>query len=60
MAGSEFQSLEVIGINDFAKALVRFLSILTAKECWAFENRILLINNDLVGVIDFNSFEQMT
>ena len=31
MAGSEFQSLEVIGIKELAKALVRFLSNLTAK-----------------------------
>ena len=32
MAGSEFQSLEVIGIKELAKALVRFLSNLTAKK----------------------------
>ena len=31
MAVSEFQSLEVIGIKETAKALVRFLSNLTAK-----------------------------
>ena len=30
---SEFQSLEVIGIKELAKALVRFLSNLTAKGC---------------------------
>ena len=33
VAGSEFQSLEVIGIKELAKALVRFLSNSTAKEC---------------------------
>ena len=33
VAGSEFQSLEVIGIKELAKALVRFLSNLTAKGC---------------------------
>ena len=32
--GWEFQSLEVIGIKELAKALVRFLSNLTAKGCW--------------------------
>ena len=32
-AGSEFQSLEVIGIKELAKALVRFLSNWTAKGC---------------------------
>ena len=31
MAGSEFQSLEVIAIKELAKALVRFLTNLTAK-----------------------------
>ena len=31
VAGSEFQSLEVIGINELAKALVQFLSNLIAK-----------------------------
>ena len=31
-AGSEFQFLGVIGINDLSKALVRFLSNLTEKE----------------------------
>ena len=33
VAGSEFQYLEVIGIKELAKALVRFLSNLTAKGC---------------------------
>ena len=33
VAGSEFQSLEVIGIKELAKPLVRFLSNLTAKGC---------------------------
>ena len=32
MAGSEFQSLGVIGIKEFAKALVRFLSNLAAER----------------------------
>ena len=32
VAGSEFQSLEIMGIKELAKALVRFLSNLTAKE----------------------------
>ena len=31
MAGSEFQSLEVIGIKELAKAHVRFFSNLTVK-----------------------------
>ena len=31
VAGSEFQSLEVIGIKELVKALVRFLSNLTSK-----------------------------
>ena len=31
MAGSEFQSLEVIGIKELAKALVRFLSDFDSK-----------------------------
>ena len=31
--GCEFQSLEVIGIKELEKALVRFLSNLTAKRC---------------------------
>ena len=30
---SEFLSLEVIGIKELAKTLVRFLSYLTAKGC---------------------------
>ena len=33
VAGSEFQSLEVIGIKELAKALVRCSSNLTAKGC---------------------------
>ena len=33
VAGSEFQSLEVIWIKELAKALVRFLSNVTAKGC---------------------------
>ena len=33
MAGDEFQSLGVIGIKELAKAIVRFLSNLTAKGC---------------------------
>ena len=33
VAGSEFQSLEVIGIKELAKALVLFLFNLTAKGC---------------------------
>ena len=33
VAGSEFQSLEVIGIKELGKALVRILSNLTAKGC---------------------------
>ena len=39
VARSEFQSLEVIGIQELAEALARFLSNLTAKGC-AFENRV--------------------
>ena len=31
--GWEFQSLEAIGIKELTKALVRFLSNLTAKGC---------------------------
>ena len=49
VAGSEFQSLEVIGIKELAKTLIRFLSNLTAKGCWAFENRVLLVNSALGG-----------
>ena len=44
MAQSEFQYLEVIGINGFAKVLVRFLSNLTAKGCYFF----LPLFNDLL------------
>ena len=43
VAGSEFQSLEVIGKKELAKALVRFLSNLTAKGGWALENRVFLV-----------------
>ena len=32
-AGSEFHSLEDIGIKELAKALIRFLSNLTVKGC---------------------------
>ena len=55
MAGSEFQSLEVIGIKELAKALVPFLS---RKGCWAFENRMFLAKRALGGIIDFSSTEQ--
>ena len=58
LAGSEFQSLEVIGIKDLAKALIRFLSNLTAKG-WAFEIRVFLTNRALGGIIDFNLSEQI-
>ena len=34
----------IIGINDLKKELVRFLSILTANVCWAFENLVFLKN----------------
>ena len=54
VAGSEFQSLEVIGIKELANALVRFLSNLTAKGCWAFENRVFLVKGALGGIIDFS------
>ena len=39
MAGSEFQSLEVIGIKELVKALVRFFSNLTAKGCFSIGYR---------------------
>ena len=58
MAGSEFQSQKVIGIKELAKALVRFLSNLTAKGCSAFENRVFLVKRALEGINDFSSFEQ--
>ena len=58
MAGSEFQSLEVIGIKELAKTLVRYLSILTAKGCCAFQNRVFLVKRALGGIIDFSSTEQ--
>ena len=53
MTGSEFQSLEVIGIKELAKALVRFLSNFTAKGCWAFKNPVILVKRALGGIIDF-------
>ena len=58
MAGSEFQSLEVIGTKELAKVLVRFLSNLTAKGCRAFENRVFLVKTALGGIIDCSSTEQ--
>ena len=58
MAGSEFQSLEVIGIKELAEALVRFLSNFTAMGCRAFENRVFLVKRALGGIIDFSSTEQ--
>ena len=58
MAGSESQSLEVIGIKDLAKALIQFLHNLTAKGCCEFENRLYLTNKALGGINDFNSSEQ--
>ena len=58
MVGSEYQSLEGIGINEFAKALVRFLSNLTAKVCGAFENHVFLVKRALGGIIDLSSTEQ--
>ena len=58
VAGSEVQSLEVIGIKELAKALVRFLSNLTMKGLRAFENRVFLAKKGLGGIIDFSSTEQ--
>ena len=40
-AGREFQFLEVIGTNVLAKEVVRYLSNLTAKECWESAKRVL-------------------
>ena len=56
MAGSEFQSLEVIGIKELAKALVRFLS--DTKGVLGVRNRVFLIKRALGGIIDFSSIEQ--
>ena len=58
MAGSEFQALQVTGIKELAKVLVRFLSNLTVKGCLAFENRVFLVKTALGGLIDFSSPEQ--
>ena len=58
MAGSEFQSLEVIEIKELAKALVLFLSSLTAKGCLEFENRVFLVKRAIGGTFDFTSTEQ--
>ena len=58
LIGSEFHSLEVIGINDLAKTLVRFLSNLTEKGCWALEICVFLANKALGGIVDFSSSEQ--
>ena len=42
----------------FDEGLVRFLSNLTDKECWTFENRGILINRALGRIIDFSSSGQ--
>lgn len=40
----EPQSQEVIGMNDFANASVRFISDLIANGCFLFENRMFYAN----------------
>ena len=54
----EFQFLEVKGIKELAKMLVRFLSNLRAEGCRAFENRPFLAKRALGGIIDFSLNEQ--
>ena len=48
-------SLEIIGMIDLMKALVRFEFNLTVMGCRAFENRVLLTNKALGRNIDFIS-----
>ena len=51
VAGSEFQSLEVIGIKELAKALVRFLSNLTAKGCCSAQYRLRSLTYSTISFI---------
>lgn len=56
-AAREFQSLEVIGINDLTNCLVLFVSNLTVKGCLMFENRVFR-KNVALSRVDFISSEQ--
>ena len=42
--GREFQSLEIIGINELANAFVRLVSNLIAWGCWILENCLFRAN----------------
>ena len=58
-AGRELQFLEVMGTNILANEVVRYLSNLTAKECWESAKRVLRAKHALGGIIDFNSSEHL-